>query len=36
LSFSIAAAKDPKAIWDDDEVVDHVEDDIDDDRQIPE
>mmetsp|Transcript_15196 Transcript_15196/g.41167 ORF Transcript_15196/g.41167 Transcript_15196/m.41167 type:complete len:191 (+) Transcript_15196:2236-2808(+) len=30
------AAKDPKAIWDESEVVDAVEDDIEDSRQIPE
>jgi len=30
-----AAIKDPKAIWDDDEVTDAVEDDIDDGRIVP-
>ena len=30
-----AALKDPKAIWDDDEVTDAVEDDIEDGRQVP-
>jgi hypothetical protein len=33
---SFAAAKDPKAIWDESEVVDAVEDDIQDDRLVPE
>ena len=31
----VIALKDPKAIWDDDEVTDAVEDNIDDGRQVP-
>lgn len=31
-----AARKDPKEIWDESEVVDVVEDDIDDGREVPE
>lgn len=36
MAHHSAARKDPKEIWDESEVVDVVEDDIDDGRTIPE